>query len=114
MGSVAELQKESAVAPSRPPAWALVLAFGVVYLAYGLNYLAIREGVKTLPPFLFAGAHVTLAGLLIFAWLLLRREPFGLPWRNYLWAVAGGLVVFVGGTGLVTMAETSKTMDSGL
>jgi len=92
-------------APRRPPAWAFVLAFSVVYLAYGLNYLAIREGVKTLPPFLFAGSHVTLAGLLVFIWLLLRREPLGLEWRNFLWAAAGGVVVFIGGTGLVTMAE---------
>jgi len=112
MGSVAELEKESAVAIARPPAWALVLAFAVVYLAYGLNYLAIREGVKTLPPFLFAGTHVTLAGLLLFAWAVLRGERVALTGRNFLWAGAGGLIVFVGGTGLVTMGE--KDVNSGL
>lgn len=107
---------EGANAPmtSRPPAWMFVVAFAVVYLAYGLNYLAIREGVKTLPPFLFAGAHVTLAGLLVFTWLLLRREPAGLPWPNWLWAVAGGVIVFIGGTGLVTMAEATGKMNTGL
>jgi drug/metabolite transporter (DMT)-like permease len=90
----------------RPPTWAFVLAFATVYLAYGLDYLAIREGVKTLPPFLFAGAHVTLAGLLIFTWALLRRESIALTGRGFLWAVTGGLIVFVGGTGLVAMGET--------
>jgi drug/metabolite transporter (DMT)-like permease len=97
---------------SRPRTAAFVLAFAVVYLAYGLNYLAIREGVRTLPPFLFAGAHVTLAGLLLFAWMLLRGQPFGLSWSGFRWAAAGGLIVFVGGTGLVTMGET--TVDSGM
>jgi drug/metabolite transporter (DMT)-like permease len=99
---------------NKPPVWAFVLAFGTVYLAYGLNYLAIKEGVKTLPPFLFAGSHVTLAGLLVFAWLLLRREPFLLPWPNWLWAAAGGIIVFIGGTGLVTMAEATGKINTGL
>ena len=98
--------------PSRPPVWLFAVAFAVVYLGYGLDYLAIREGIKTLPPFLFAGTHVSLAGLLIFVWLLLRGEFLALPPRNFIWAAVGGLVVFVGGTGLVTMGET--TVSSGL
>lgn len=93
--------------PPRPPLWLFVLAFAVVYLAYGLNYVAIQEGIKTLPPFLFAGTHVALAGLLLFTWLILHRESLGLPWPNFLWAAAGGTIVFIGGTGLVTMGEES-------
>jgi drug/metabolite transporter (DMT)-like permease len=98
----------------RPPVWAFVLAFAAVYLAYGLNYLAIKEGVKTLPPFLFAGAHVTLAGLLVFAWLLLRGETVRLPWHGVRWAALGGSIVFIGGTGLVTMAEATGEINTGL
>ena len=30
--------------------WKLALALGLVYLAWGTTYLAIQEGVKTLPP----------------------------------------------------------------
>ena len=100
--------------PGRPPIWAFVLAFTVVYLAYGLNYLAVKEGVRTLPPFLFAGTHVTLAGLLVFGWLVLRREPLGLPWPSALWAAAGGSIVFIGGTGLVSMAEATGEVNTGL
>jgi len=97
---------------ARPPTWAFIVAFSAVYLGYGLNYLAIREGDKTLPPFLFAGSHVTLAGLILFAWILLRGELEVLSWPNLLWAATGGIVVFIGGTGLVTMAET--TVHSGV
>lgn len=96
---------------SRPPTWAFVAAFAAVYLGYGLNYLAIKEGVKTLPPFLFSGSHVTIAGLLVFGWLALGRELVWLNWRNLGWAAVGGLTVFVGGTGLITLAET--TVNSG-
>jgi drug/metabolite transporter (DMT)-like permease len=99
--------------PGRPPIWAFILAFTTVYLAYGLNYLAIDEGVKTLPPFLFAGTHVTLAGLLIFVWLILSREPLGLPGPGLLWAAVGGIIVFIGGTGLVTMGEATGEIDTG-
>ncbi len=98
----------------RPPVWAFILAFLAVYLAYGLNYIAIDAGVKTLPPFLFAGAHVTLAGLLLFTWLVLLRQPLWLPWRSTGWAAAGGMIVFIGGTGLVTMGEATGEVNTGM
>ncbi|OAI46091.1 hypothetical protein AYO44_11970 [Planctomycetaceae bacterium SCGC AG-212-F19] len=90
---------------ARPAVWAIPLAFATVYLAYGLNYLAIAIGDQTLPPFLFAGAHVTLAGLLLFAWVVVRREPIAVSLPNIGWAALGGIIVFVGGTGLVTAGQ---------
>ena len=53
----------------RPPAWAIALAFGVVYLTWGTTYLAIKVGVhdEALPPALFGGQHafavIVFAGL---------------------------------------------------
>jgi drug/metabolite transporter (DMT)-like permease len=89
----------------RPAMWMFVVAFAAVYIAYGFNYLFIELGVKTLPPLLFAGSHITLAGLILFVYLLVRRQPCRLPWPNLGWAAAGGIIVFVGGTGLVSAAE---------
>ena len=37
----------------RPALWAIILAFACLYISWGTTYLAIREGVKTLPPALF-------------------------------------------------------------
>lgn len=85
----------------------LGVAFAIVYLGYGLNYLAIRVADKTLPPMLFAGTHVTLASLLLFTWLVMRRESLGLTRTGFGWAFFTGIVIFVGGTGLVSMAEKS-------
>lgn len=92
--------------PSRPPLWALSLAFVVVYLAYGLNYVAIKVGVQELPPFLFAGTHVTCAGLVLFGWVFLRGAPVAIGWGNYFLAAAAGIIVFIGGTGMVTLSES--------
>lgn len=96
----------------RPAAWALVLAFAVVYVVWGTTYFAIKEGVRTLPPALFGGLRIASAGGLLFAYLRLRGESLRLPRRAlFVAAVVGGLL-FVGGNGLVTVAE--ETVDSGV
>ncbi len=103
---------EAAVVPSRPAAWKIVLAFGLVYVAWSTTYLAIKEGVKTLPPALFAGTRLASAGLLLLGYLVLRREPLRLSRRDLLATIIAGVCLFVGGNGLITVAET--TVDSGM
>jgi drug/metabolite transporter (DMT)-like permease len=90
---------------ARPGLVACVLAFAVLYLGYGLNFLAVRIGVETMPPFLFAGAHVTLAGAILALWLRLRGEPVLLPTEGLRRAGTAGAFLFVGGVGLVTVGE---------
>src|SRR4051794_35266913 len=57
----------------RPATWAVVLAFVIIYLSWGTTFLAIREGVhnQRLPPALFGGTRVALAGLILLAFLAL-------------------------------------------
>lgn len=88
-----------------PPLWQLAGAFTVVYLGYGLNFLAIKVAVETLPAFLFAGAHVLLAGFILFAWRLVRAQPLGLPPGGLSRAATAAFFLFVGGVGLVTLGE---------
>jgi drug/metabolite transporter (DMT)-like permease len=90
----------------RPATWALVLGFACVYLSWGTTYLAIRVGVdrERLPPALFGGTRVFLAGLLLLGFLALRRERLSLSrqdWGRLLWT---SLLLFVAGNGLVTLA----------
>ncbi len=98
--------------PSKPPLWQTLLALGVVYLAWGTTYLAIREGVKTLPPGLFGGLRIAAAGAVLLGWLALRGQATALPWRELRaeWLVGG--LLFVGGNGLVTVGM--KTVPSGV
>ena len=42
-------------------------ALSAVYILWGSTYLAIRVAVRTIPPFLMAGARFLLAGLVMFA-----------------------------------------------
>jgi drug/metabolite transporter (DMT)-like permease len=98
--------------PYRPARWAVAVAFALVYTAWGTTYLAIKAGVKTLPPGLFGGTRVCAAGLCLLGYLVLRGERLALPRRDLLVAVVAGLFLFVGGNGLITVAE--KTVDSGV
>ena len=56
----------------RPAGWRVVLAFGIVYLGYGLNFLAIKAGVESMPAFLFAASHILGAGVILMAWTVVR------------------------------------------
>jgi len=38
----------------RRPAWKTMLAFAVIYFVWGSTFLAIRVGVREVPPLVFA------------------------------------------------------------
>lgn len=83
-----------------PPIGLIVLAFGVVYLGYGLNFLAVKVAVENLPAFLFAGSHVLLAGLILLAWRAARRKSLALPRGGMARAAGAAFFLFVGGVGV--------------
>jgi drug/metabolite transporter (DMT)-like permease len=62
-------------ASTRPAAWKLLLAFAIIYLVWGSTYLAIRVGVREIPPFLMAGLRFTVAGLAMWAWMRVSGTP---------------------------------------
>ncbi len=88
------------------PTWSIALAFALVYLSWGTTYFAIRQGVHTekLPPALFGGVRVALAGWILLAYLRLRGEQLRMPRWELLWVALSGLLLFVGGNGLITFA----------
>lgn len=88
-----------------PPLALIALAFGVVYLGYGLNFLAVKVAVENLPAFLFAGSHVLLAGLILVAWRAARHSSLALPRGGMARAATAAFFLFVGGVGLVTLGE---------
>lgn len=60
---------------ARPAAWKLLLAFTIIYLVWGSTYLAIRIGVREIPPFLMAGLRFTVAGAVMWAWMRVTGTP---------------------------------------
>jgi drug/metabolite transporter (DMT)-like permease len=93
------------------PAWKTLSAFAIIYFVWGSTFLAIRVGVREIPPFFFASMRFFIAGFILCAWMLARREP--LPTRRqWLSAFTIALIIFVGDYGLLFWAE--QRVPSGL
>ncbi len=88
----------------RPQKWKILLAFAIIYFVWGSTYLAIRVGVREMPPFLMAGMRFVIAGALLYAWMRAKGTPS--PTRGQ-WASAAvmGVLIFVLDYGLVFWAE---------
>lgn len=90
----------------------LILAcLAATWFVWGSTYLAIKFALVSFPPFFQMGARFVVAGILLFAWVLWRRQP--LPtlaqWRN---ATLVGVLMLGGGMGGTAFAE--QTVASGL
>ena len=88
-----------------PPFRLIAVAFAIVYVGYGLNFLAVKIAMETLPAFLFAGSHVLLAGFIMMGWRLARGGSLALPRGGMRRAGRAAFFLFVGGVGLVTLGE---------
>ena len=51
-----------------------LLAFAIVYFVWGSTFLAIRVGVREVPPLVFAAMRFTAAGALLYGWTRMRGE----------------------------------------
>ncbi len=89
----------------RPHRWQTLLAFAIIYLVWGSTFLAIRIGVRELPPFLFAGMRFIAAGAAIFLWSLGKGQPWP-ELRQWTSATLLAILIFVIDYGLVFWAET--------
>jgi drug/metabolite transporter (DMT)-like permease len=96
---------------SHRPAWKTLLAFAIIYFVWGSTYLAIRVGVREVPPFLLASLRFVIAGLILYGWATARGESS--PTRRQ-WASAAVLSIFffVLDYGLLFWAE--QRVPSGL
>jgi drug/metabolite transporter (DMT)-like permease len=100
--------------PTLPPlrmpqnrAWRLkvIAAFATVYLVWGSTYLAIRIGVASLPPALFAGVRFLVAGLLLAAYARFSGKQFPRRFSEWITISVAALLLLVGANGLVVWGE---------
>ena len=86
--------------------WRVLTALGVVYLAWGATYPAIRVMVETVPPLLGTGARFLLAGLVLYAFLAVRRGSWTIQSsRRELAGAALIGTIILGDIGLLALAE---------
>lgn len=88
------------------------LSLAVVYLVWGSTYLVLRWGLEGFPAFVMNGIRLVIAGGLLYpiARRRGRSHPTGREWRH---SALVGAVLFIGGLGLVTVAEDNG-VGSGL
>ena len=99
----AALQRPDKQAPGSL-VWA---ALGVVYLAWGSTYLAIRVTVETMPPLLASAARFLIAGSVMYLFLVARRGRSGIrvTTGELAASAAVGAALLLGANGLVMIAE---------
>jgi|SRR5580658_751172 drug/metabolite transporter (DMT)-like permease len=88
----------------RPPAWQTLLAFAIIYFVWGSTFLAIRIGVREVPPFLLASMRFLAAGLVLYGWMLAKgeRSPSVRQWMS---ASLLALLMFAIAYGILFWAE---------
>lgn len=90
--------------PPKPATWLVAACLVSVYVIWGTTYFAIKVGIEESPPFFLMGTRFVVAGGLLLAWQLLRRQPMPTikQWRG---AALIGFLLLVGGNGAVAVAE---------
>lgn len=91
--------------------WKAYAALAAVCFFWGTTYLAIRIGVESMPPFLFAGVRFLLAGGLVSLYFILKKTPWpsAQEWKSILLI---SILFFVIGNSSVVHAE--QHISSGL
>ena len=89
---------------THPPTWKTLLAFAMIYFVWGSTFLAIRIGVHEVPPFLLAAMRFTVAGLVLYIWMIAKgeRSPTGRQWLSVIFLA---LLIFVLDYGMLFWAE---------
>ena len=91
-------------ATTQPRPWKVLLAFAIIYFVWGSTFLAIRVGVREVPPFLLAAMRFVVAGIVLYGWMRARGTPTptSREWRS---VSVLAILIFVGDYGLVFWAE---------
>ncbi len=84
--------------------WKTLLAFGIIYFVWGSTFLAIRVGVREVPPLILAAMRFFVAGVVLYGFVMARgeRSPSAREWRS---ASVLGMIIFVFDYGLLFWAE---------
>jgi len=90
--------------PHHAPRWKVLLAFGIIYFVWGATYFAVRVGVREVPPLLFCAMRFVAAGLLVYWWATVKKEPQPTA-RQWLSAFLLAFLIFVVDYGLLFWAE---------
>ncbi len=95
-----------------PSRFAVILAFGLVYLFWGSTYLAIDIAVKSIPPALMCAVRFSIAGVVILVVCAATGRRIWYSARQIALAAVVGLLLLMGGN--LTLSWAEQTVPSGL
>jgi drug/metabolite transporter (DMT)-like permease len=88
------------------------LSFGLVYVFWGSTYLAIKVSVEHITPLMMTGVRFLIAGPVMLAWCALSGRSIRVTRKDFLTALAIGVLLLTGGNAVVAWSEQS--LPSGL
>src|SRR5271156_3148311 len=97
---------------SSPSRFAVILAFGLVYLFWGSTYLAIDIAVQSIPPALMCGVRFSIAGVVMLVACAATGRRIWYSARQIALSAVVGLLLLMGGNLTLSWAELS--VPSGL
>jgi drug/metabolite transporter (DMT)-like permease len=97
---------------SRPSRFAVILAFGLVYLFWGSTYLAIDIAVRSIPPALMCGVRFSIAGVVMLAVCAATGRKIWYSPKQIALAAVVGILLLMGGN--LTLSWAEQTVPSGL
>jgi len=82
----------------------IIAAYAVIYVVWGSTFLAIRLGVRELPPMMFGGLRFLLAGTLLSALALWWSDRFPRTPREWRYMLLFSLLMITFSNGISTIA----------
>jgi drug/metabolite transporter (DMT)-like permease len=95
-----------------PSRFAVILAFGLVYLFWGSTYLAIDIAVQTIPPALMCGLRFSIAGVVMLAVCAAMGRRVRYSAKQIALSAVVGILLLMGGN--LTLSWAELTVPSGL
>ena len=90
----------------------LILSLVIVGIVWGTTYLGIRVAVETIPPWFVSSLRQGLAGVIVFLFLIYKKEMSWIGWENFKIQFILSMLMLVFANGFTTVAEQS--VSSGL
>jgi drug/metabolite transporter (DMT)-like permease len=97
---------------SSPSRFAVILAFGLVYLFWGSTYLAIDIAVQSIPPALMCAIRFSIAGVVMLAVCAATGHRVLYSAKQIALASVVGILLLMGGN--LTLSWAEQTLPSGL
>ena len=90
-----------------PSPWAVATAFGLIYLSWGTTYFATGYAMQglTMPPALFGGVRLLLAGSILLTWQACRGQSLRIGRADFLRLAPIAVFLFLMGNWFINLGQ---------